>query len=429
MDKAVVIGSGAGGAMCARELQGRFQVTVLEAGREFRPLSWSLSLLEKLRKTRLFFDAREIGMIFPAMKIRNAGGGMILVSGRGTGGTTTICTGNALRRDQDLRALGIDLDGEFAELAGEIPVFAGHQNIWSPLTRNFFAICREMKLEPQVMPKMGDYAHCRSCGRCVLGCPHGVKWDSRLLLEQAQRKGARLLTGRRAEKVVHEKGRARGVLARRGLKKEWFPADLVILAAGGLGTPRVLQDSGIACEATLFVDPVLCVAAEIPGSFQNRELPMPFAVQKKGYIISPYFDHLSFFFNRDWLRPAGNIYSLMIKLADDSQGSLPGGQVRKALTAADRERLQDAVDTCAEMFRRAGVDKGRLFFGTLNAGHPGGMLPLTAAQAGTLHDPRLPENLFVADASLFPAALGNPPILTIMALAKRISGLCRSGRG
>ena len=335
MNKAVVIGSGAGGAMCARELQGRFQVTVLEAGGEFRPLPYSLPLLEKLRGTRLFFDAREIGWIFPAMKIRKAGGGMILVSGRGTGGTTTISAGNALRRDQDLRALGIDLDEEFAELAGEIPVFSGHQNIWSPLTRAFFSICREMKLDPQAMPKMGDYAHCRSCGRCVLGCPHGIKWDSRRLLEQAQRQGARLLTGRRAERVIHEKGRARGVLARRGWKKEWFPADLVILAAGGLGTPRVLQDSGIACEATLFVDPVLCVAAEMPGSFQNRELPMPFAVQKKGYIISPYFDHLSFFFNRDWLRRSGNIYSLMIKLADDSQGGIHRGRRPES---ADRRR-------------------------------------------------------------------------------------------
>jgi len=429
MNKAVVIGSGAGGAMCAKELQGRFQVTILEAGREFRPLACSLPLLEKLRKTRLFFDAREIGWIFPAMKIRKAGAGMILVSGRSTGGTTTISTGNALRWDRDLRALGIDLDREFAELAREIPVFSGHQGKWRPLTRKFFHICREMKLDPQVMPKMGDYAHCRSCGRCVLGCPHGVKWDSRRFLEQAQRQGARLLAGRRAEKVVHEKGRARGVLARRGLRKEWFPADLVVLAAGGLGTPLILQDSGIACEPKLFVDPVLCVAAEMQDSFQNRELPMPFAVQGKGYIISPYFDHLSFFFNRDWLRRAGNIYSLMIKLADENQGSLPHGRVRKALSAADRERLQEAVDTCAEIFQRAGVDKGRLFFGTLNAGHPGGMLPLTAAQATTLHDPRLPENLYVADASLFPAALGNPPILTIMALAKRIAGLCRGQGG
>ena len=99
----------------------------------------------------------------------------------------------------------------------------------------------------------------------------------------------------------------------------------------------------------------------------------------------------------------------------------------KTLTAADRERLGEAVAACAEIFQRAGVDKSRLFFGTLNAGHPGGMLPLTATQSKTLHDPRLPENLYVADASLFPASLGNPPILTIMAMAKRVARICRQG--
>ena len=429
MNKAVVIGSGAGGAMCARELQGKYQVTVLEAGRKFRPSGLNLGLVAKLRGTGLLFDAREIEWLFPAMRIRRVDGGMLLVCGRASGGTTTLSTGNASRQDQALRALGVDLDGEFRELAREVPVFAGHENKWRPTTREFFSICREMKLDPQPMPKMGDYAHCRSCGRCVLGCPHGVKWDSRQLLKQAEKNGARLLTAHRAERIVHDKGRARGVLAWHGLRKKWFPADLVVLAAGGLGTPRILHNSGIACQANLFVDPVLCVAAEIKDSFQNRELPMPFAIQKKGYILSPYFDHLSFFFNRDWLRKAGNIYSLMIKLADENQGTILRGGVQKTLTAADRERLEEAAATCAEMFRRAGVGKDRLFFGTLNAGHPGGMLPLTAAQAETLHDPRLPGNLFVADASLFPAALGNPPILTIMALAKRIANICRRDPG
>ena len=425
MNSAVVIGSGAGGAMCARELQGKYQVTVLEAGREFRPFAYNLAWIEKFRKTGLLFDAREIEWIFPAMRIRTAGAGMIVVSGRGSGGTTTLSTGNALRRDESLRALGIDLDEEFAALAGEIPVFADHMGKWRPLTKSFFAICREMKLEPQVLPKMGDHAHCRGCGRCVLGCPHGIKWDSRRLLDQARKNGARLLTAHRVERVVHEKGRARGVLARHGARKKWFPADLVIVAAGGLGTPQLLLDSGIACEATLFVDPVLCVAAEMEGCLQNRELPMPFAVQGNGYIISPYFDHLSFFFNREWRQKAGNIYSLMIKLADDSQGGIATGRIRKTLTAADCERLGEAAAVCAEMFQRAGVDKSRLFFGTLNAGHPGGMLPLNAAQAKTFHDPRLPENVFVADASLFPAALGNPPILTILAMAMRIAALCQ----
>jgi choline dehydrogenase-like flavoprotein len=66
-----------------------------------------------------------------------------------------------------------------------------------------------------------------------------------------------------------------------------------------------------------------------------------------------------------------------------------------------------------------------MFFGTLNAGHPGGMLPLTSAEAVTLRSPRLPENLYVADASLLPEALGKPPILTIMALAKKIAKTIR----
>lgn len=164
-------------------------------------------------------------------------------------------------------------------------------------------------------------------------------------------------------------------------------------------------------------------------SFQNREMPMPFAVQKEGYLISPYFDHLSFFFNPDWRRKAGDIYSLMIKLADDNQGTVLRDRIEKTLTVNDLNNLEEAAATCAEMFQRAGIDKNRLFFGTVNAGHPGGMLPLTAAQSRTFHDRRLPENLFVADASLFPASLGNPPILTIMALAKRIAKICRRDKG
>jgi choline dehydrogenase-like flavoprotein len=44
--------------------------------------------------------------------------------------------------------------------------------------------------------------------------------------------------------------------------------------------------------------------------------------------------------------------------------------------------------------------------------------------APVVHDDRLPENVFVADATLFPRSLGNPPILTIIALAKRVARIC-----
>ena len=59
--------------------------------------------------------------------------------------------------------------------------------------------------------------------------------------------------------------------------------------------------------------------------------------------------------------------------------------------------------------------------GTLNAGHPGGMFPLTRAEAQTLHHDRLPGNVYIADASLLPSALGRPPSLTIMALARAVA--------
>ena len=55
------------------------------------------------------------------------------------------------------------------------------------------------------------------------------------------------------------------------------------------------------------------------------------------------------------------------------------------------------------------------------AGHPGGMLPLTAAEKNSLHNPALPDNLYVADVTILPKAMGNPPILTIMALAKKMA--------
>ncbi len=51
---------------------------------------------------------------------------------------------------------------------------------------------------------------------------------------------------------------------------------------------------------------------------------------------------------------------------------------------------------------------------------PGERSPLTAANATTLHLSGLPRNLYVADAGLLPRSLGNPPIVTVMALARAV---------
>lgn len=421
MKRVIVVGSGAGGAASAKKLQGKFQVTVLEAGREFKPFSINLSVLEKLRKTGLFFDEREIQLLFPSMSVRKTPDSMVMVSGRGLGGTTTLSAGNALRMDKGLKDLGIDLDDEFEELYREIPVTDDHRPKWQNSTKRLFEICTEMDLNPVPLPKLGNYQRCTGCGRCVLGCRYHVKWDSRQFLNAAQDLGAELITGCQVVKLVTEKGLVKGVQAQKGFNSVFYPADIVILAAGGFSTPVILQNSGIECESRLFVDPVLCVAARQKGSLQNKELSMPFAVQREHAILSPYFDYLSFFFHPSWRYPAQDIVSLMIKLADSSAGTVDNKNIRKTLSDIDQERLREEVGLCMEILSTYGIKKDTIFLGTINAGHPGGMLPLTADEAVTFHNPRLPENLYVADATLFPESLGNPPILTIMAMAKRVS--------
>ena len=244
MKRAIVVGTGAGGATVAKELQGKFDVTVLEAGKEFRPFGADLNFLAKARGTGLLFDGREIRFLFPPMKIEKPPGEMILVRGIASGGTTNLAAGNAVRADADLKALGIDLDAEFEELGREIPISTAHRKTWRNSTRRLFGICRDMGLDPQVTPKFVDFTKCKRCGRCVLGCPEGAKWDSRHFLDTALLGGARVEVGCSVENVIMSGGEAIGVRARQGWKRQVFHADLVVLAAGDSGRRRSSTDRG-----------------------------------------------------------------------------------------------------------------------------------------------------------------------------------------
>lgn len=419
MKKVIVIGSGAGGATVARMLASDFDVTVLEQGKAFKPLSLPLDTLAKFRKTGLYFDERLIQLLLPNMRIDRQAE-MVMVYGRGVGGTTTLATGNAVRADEGLKKIGINLDKEFEELYQELPITTEHQRYWSPITKTTFNIMQDMELEPHPMPKLLRPKQCRICGHCSIGCPTRAKWDTRELLD-----GIRVITGAKVTHVETEGSQAKRVHVKRGFQHLVMEADVIVVAAGGYGTPDILRHSGIDCQPTLFVDPVLCVAAPMAGVRQDHQLLMPFVSRRKRYIISPYMDWLSFFFNKAWYKPADGMVSLMIKLADTEQGEVHNNHMVKALTESDHHYLSQGVEDCREVLLRLGARKEEIILGTLNAGHPGGMLPLTDADAATLHPSVLPDNLYVADATILPQALGLPPMLTIMALAKRISKIIK----
>lgn len=306
-----------------------------------------------------------------------------------------------------------------------LPITTEHQRYWNDATRELFDIFAEMGLSPQPTPKFLKQPQCANCGHCAIGCPTGIKWDTRDLIEETLKKGAVLEKNCRVKELEISGGEVTGLVATRGLREVRYQADMYILAAGGFGTPVILESSGIECTRTLFVDPVLCVAAVRKDFGQDSQLLMPFYSRQDGYMLSPYMDYLSFFFDRRWRYPKSDIISLMIKMADDSEGAAEGRAIHKGVTEVDKERLKRGVRQCRQILARMGNRREETFLGILNAGHPGGMLPLGSDSANSLHDARLPGNLYVADSTVFPEAAGLPPILTIMALSMKVAGKVR----
>ena len=87
--KAIVVGSGAGGAVAARELaKNGFEVTILEAGKPFKPLSHKVTWLSPLRGSWLLKDECSINYVFP---IVHSTGWQSGVSGRNRGQLLFAC--------------------------------------------------------------------------------------------------------------------------------------------------------------------------------------------------------------------------------------------------------------------------------------------------------------------------------------------------
>lgn len=168
---------------------------------------------------------------------------------------------------------------------------------------------------PNAMPSVGSteyLAQCARIGTCQTGCPQGAKASTDLThWPEAQRLGARLVTGARVSTITTSStGLATGALYvdREGVERRQT-ADVVILCANGVGTPRLLLMS--ACEA--HPDGL----ANSSGLVGRRLMMHPYAA-----VIGLYDDPL-----QSWMGPAGvRIHSHQFYESDESRGFVRGAK-------------------------------------------------------------------------------------------------------
>jgi choline dehydrogenase-like flavoprotein len=417
--KAIVVGSGAGGATAARKLvENGYEVTLLEAGKPFSPLTHKVSWLSGLRGSFLLKDAGAIKHVFPHYGVDSAGSDLTLFRGITEGGCTSISCGNMVRAENGLKEIGLDLSAEFEEIENSLTIAPIPRERWRPLTQQMFDKAQELGYSPKPTPKVDDLAKCVGCGYCELGCTTGAKWDSRCLYSDLLGKGVTIRIGTPVQKVLLEGNRAVGVEAH----GEKFSADVVVLAAGGVGTAQILKASNMQAKDNLWIDIVLTVGGIQKGARMLNEPPMAWYIKKDNYILSPYFDILSYWFHRPWKNVAAeDRVGMMIKLADSENGAvLADGTVTKELTKADIDGLEGAKVEAKRIMESSGV-AGPFVDGIVHGGHLGGTVPLTSADVDSMHPAELPMGLWVADLSLLPRSQGLPTMLTTMALSLRVA--------
>ncbi len=415
-----VIGSGAGGATLARELRRRgANVVVIERGKQHEKFG-------SFRHSLAFFDANRVTKV-----PRKSKEGVILWRTIMAGGSSVVSCGNATRcLETELADLGVHLAESIAEAETDLNVAPISETLVSEGSEAIMAAAQKLDYEMEPMPKFIDPALCNACGQCVFGCPNHAKWTALDYLAEATAGGAEILYNTTVQRVLQDLGSARGIHAI-GLHGDVdVMADVVVVAAGGLGTPPILQQSGIPDAGKgLFTDLLVNTYGVTEDLSLVREPSMALVNHQfhdsKGFILSPYANHSRMvrsmeFGPRAFSYPSKGILGMMTKTADDAVGTVfPDGSVSKPVTEDDWARLREGSAISREILIQAGADPSSIIVSVPQGAHPGG-----TAAIGRVVDENLEteiKNLFVCDASVLPKAPGMPPILTIVALAKRLA--------
>lgn len=476
----VVIGSGAGGAVAAKELAAAgLDVVLLEEGPWVGKSDYGhLSVIEATR--RMY---RDVGLS------ATQGDQPVLVPmGRGVGGTTLINLGTALRMEPPhfqkwletgLESLSWDeLQRLYARVAEHMPVAPVPEAMLGGNTRKLIEGARALGYQGHVLDRFAE--GCEGRARCFAGCPTDGKKSSMHLnyVPRALEAGARLYTDCRVERIVVGRGGVTGVTAwmvarreARGHRVE-VRAPHVVVACGAMLSPILLERSGIsrnhpdrgrhlrvhpACRAIGLFEEVIDGHLGVPQAYHvpptdSREIYLE-TVFLPPALMGPAL-HGSGPEHRELMRQYRHLALAGFRFIEKGSGRVrpgPGGlpRVDYPLAGPDLVTMREGLVASARLLFAAGArrvyvpvhgfeklesaqDVERLARLDLRAGD----LEVSGYHAhGTLRmgsDPRWSvvdedgehhevKGLHVADASLFPASSRVNPQFTVMALATRVA--------
>lgn len=420
----IIVGSGPGGATLAREMAlGGKKVLLLERGIDHRPhrhYGTYLGALLYTDRSSLLFTKEGLNIIRPLM----------------VGGATSMYCGCAAPPPAWLKSrYGINIDLEVSETIEELTIAPLPAELRGPASSRIAMAARALGYDwqPQMKFKQPDRSKEFDCGaKCMLGCRCGAKWSAAEFVDEATGAGAELLTRAHVHKVLTENNHVSGVAGKLAGAPFIAQAETVILSAGGIGTPRILQSSGFAeAGIGMAMDTTVMVYGFIKQEGIGNEPPMTWSWEdaEAGYMLSTLVDPWLLFplinalkspkYALYWPRWK-NILGVMIKLKDEiSGGVFADGTISKPLSKTDSFHLKEAEEISRKILIEAGADPATIFTTPSRGTHPSGTVRI-GTMLGTDLQTEV-KGLYVCDASTFPEALGRPTVLTIIGLAKRLA--------